>query len=283
MFCKKCGKELEDTARFCDSCGEKQQISSMPFNSENANAVLNDGKQIIKKFFSKNPGNALINAASSNSKIGVVLIAINVLLFAFVSCLNITQIINHMIKATTSVITSTTNSLLGDGLGNALTGKVIPDVEVPILYDLFFPFVLFALVIVAVVFAGIYIGFKLNKKPHKGAFTIANVVGVSGLPIATASAVNFILGFILPQFTTFVFLAAVLVSFVTLYEGVKSILGIDNALIAEFAILVLMVCIVLAIASQIAFAQVGEIVQNTIMNAAGDGLNSLSGILGNFF
>ena len=115
------------------------------------------------------------------------------------------------------------------------------------------------------------------------AFTIANVVGVSGLPIATALAVNFILGFILPQFTTFVFLAALLVSLVTLYEGVKTLLGIDNARIAEFAILTLMVCIVLAIASQIAFAQVGEIVQNTIMKATGDGLNSLSGILGNFF
>jgi len=276
MFCKKCGKELEDTARFCDGCGEKQQISSMPFNTENANAVLNDGKQIIKKFFSKNPGNALVKSAGSNSKIGVVLIAINVLLFAFVSCLNITQIVNYMIKAATSVIT--TNPLLGGVLGNA-----IPDVKVPISFDLFFPFALFALFIPVVVFAGIYIVFKLNKKPLMGAFTIANVVGVSGLPIATALAVNFILGFILPQFTTLVFLAALLVSLVTLYEGVKTLLEIDNARIAEFAILTLMICIVLAIASQIAFAQVGEIVQNTIMKAAGDGLNSLSGILGNFF
>lgn len=282
MYCKKCGKELEDTAKFCDGCGDKQQSASIPFDTAAANAVLGDGKRIIKSFFSKNPGSALVEAGSSSSKMGVVLVAINVFLFGLVPCFNITQVINHMIKATTDAITSTTNSMLGSVLGGAMTKQAIPTVEVPVAFDFFPALVVFALAVTAIVFASIYITFKLSKRPSKGFFTVANVVGVSGLPIATALLVNFILGFVLPQFTPFVFLAAMLVSLVALYEGFKTLLERDTPLIAEFAILVLLVSIVFAIGLQFALAQAGNAVQDTIIQAAGKGLEGLGGVFGSF-
>lgn len=280
MYCKKCGKELEDTAKFCDGCGEKQGVSSTSFHTESVNAVMSDGKQIIKKFFSKNPAAAITEAADSQSKTGVVLIAITALLFAFVSCFNTTQTINHMIKAAISGVNSTTNSLFGGALGNVVTGGAIPDVSVPKLFDLFFPFLLFALVVAAVVFATIYTLFKLKIAPGKSLYTIANVIGVSSLPITAALAVNFIIGFIFPQITIFVFLAAMLIGLVTLCEGFKVLFEADKAPIIEFSILIFALCVVLAIASQIAFAQVGAVVEETIMKAAGDGMRGLGELLG---
>lgn len=279
MYCKKCGKELEDTAKFCDGCGEPQQDSLSPHNSESIRAVMNDGKQILKKFFSKDPAAAIEEAAGSQSKIGLILIAITALLFALVSCLNITQIINHIIQAITSAITSTSNSLLG-ALGNALTSSKIPDVQVPVLFSLLFPFLLFALVVAAVVLAAIYIIFKLKKEPYKSIYTVTNVIGVAGLPIAAALVVNLIIGFVLPQFTIFILLSAALIGLVTLYEGFKTLFAVEKAPVIEFAVLVFVICLVLAIASQIAISQLESMLQDTIMKAAGDGLKGLGGMLG---
>lgn len=283
MFCKKCGKELEDTAKFCDGCGVAQQDSPLPYHSEAVQAVMNDGKQIVGKFFSRNPAAAISEAADSQSKIGLILIAITALLFAFVSCFNITQAINHTIKAATSAITSTTNSLLGGAFGSAVTGAAIPNMKIPTLFQLFFPFLLFALAVSAVVFAAIYILFKIKKQSCKSVYTMANVIGVSTLPIAVALAVNLILGFILPQFTVFLFIAAALIGLVMLYESFKSLFELDKAPITEFAILAAVLCIVLAIASQIALAQIGAMVQGFIMQAAGDGMRGLGGLLGSLF
>lgn len=283
MFCKKCGKELEDAVKFCDGCGEQQQAQSTPISAESVNAILEDGKNIIRKFFSKSPADAIITASSSHSKMGIVLVAINALLFALVSCFNTTQVINLTIKTASAAITSTTNSLLGGALGNAMTGQAIPDIKLPVLFELFAPFLLFALAVSAVIFAAIYILFKLKKQPSKSVYTIANVIGTSALPITAALAMNFVLGFILPQFTLFLLLAAVLTSLTALYEGIKGLFADDTAPLIEFAILAAMISIILAIASQIALAQVGAMVQDTIMKAAGDGVRGLGGLLGGLF
>jgi hypothetical protein len=282
MYCKKCGKEIEDTAKFCDGCGEPQQDLPSSHNSEPVHAIMNDGKQILRKFFSKDPAAAIEEATGSQSKIGLVLIAITALLFALVSCLNSTQIINHIIRTVTSAITSTSNSLLG-ALGNAVTSSKIPDMQIPVLFSLFFPFLLFALVVAAVVLAAIYIIFKLKKEPCKSIYTVTNVIGVAGLPIAAALVVNLIIGFVLPQFTIFILLAAALIGLVTLYEGFKTLFAVEKAPVIEFAVLVFVICLVLAIASQIVISQLESMLQDTIMKAAGDGLKGLGGTLGGLF
>lgn len=279
MYCRKCGKQLEDVAKFCDSCGE-QQTPSSPLNSAAVNAVMNDGKQLIKHFFSKNPAAAVKQAADSQTKTGIVLIILNILLFALVACFNCTQIINHMVKSATSAIAQTASSVLGSSIGGSMASQSIPDMKIPILFDLFLPLAVFALIITAILLATLYIIIKLKKLPLQSIYSFANVIGVAGLPITAALVANFILGFLFPSLTSFVFIAAVLISLVTLYEGIKALSKSDKEPIPEFAILTAVICIIAAIALQIALSQVGKAVQEVVSSAVSSGLDGLGGMLG---
>ena len=284
MFCKKCGKELASSVKFCDGCGENQQASTAsPLNAEIVNEVIGDGKKIFKNFFGGNPEKAIAEASSNHSRTGILLIITTVLLFSLVSCLNLTQAINHMIKATSSAISSTVNAMLGGALGSALTKQAIPSIEIPVLWDLFLPLTLLALAITAVLFVGIYITYKMKKERCKEFAMIANVIGVSSLPMLAALLVNFMIGFVLPQFTMPVFVAGVLVSLVALYDGSKNLFEVKKSPILEFAVLVLLICLVIAIASQIVVAEAGKIIQDTLMQMAGESLGGLGELFGSLF
>lgn len=282
MYCKKCGKELEDTAKFCDGCGQPQQDLPAPQGPVAVYSAVSDAKLVLKTFFSKNAPGAIAQAAGSQTTMGIVLIVINALLFALVSCVNITQAINHAIKAATSAIASTTNSLLGGAMGNALAGQAIPDMRIPVLFDFFFPFFLFALGVAAALFGAIFLQFKLKKQSFKSIYTVFNVIGVSGLPITGVLGANLILGLILPQFTVFVLLAGALVGLALLYESLKTLFETEKAPIFEFSILAAALCMVLAIAWQIVLGQVGTTLQDALMKTAGDGIAGLGGLLGKF-
>lgn len=277
MFCPKCGKEIEDSAKFCDGCGESLQSPTIEIKNENVNAVINDGKKIIKGFFSKNPASAISTAQSSQSKIGLVLLLINIVLFGLVSCFNITQVINHIIDSAISTATSSANSLLGGLFGDLLTETAIPNINIPILFNLFLPFALVALVITGLIFAGIYIIFKLEKKPFKKFDVISNYIGVSCLPLITALIINFVFGFFLPQVTLYVFIIGLLVSLVFIYDSLRSIFDKEQAPIIEISVLLLIILIAFAIVFKIAINQLDSALQDFIIKSAANGVEDIFG------
>ena len=279
MFCKKCGKELDDTAKFCGACGQNQDESIKLEPNKNINNVILEGKDIVKGFFSKNPLSVIKSENYETSIIGIPLIIINILLFGFVSCLNITQYINKIINSVTSYIGNIAEDLLGDFLGG-MTTTGITNFEIPTLFSLFIPLCCFAAVLTVILFFGIYIIFKTKKTNCKNFKVIYNAIGISYFPLDIALILNFIVGIFLPQYTLFIFLFGFILMLIMLYESCKIIFETDKKPIFEFSILLILIIVFLAIGSQIAINSLINSLQKILISSASDGAKD---IISSFF
>ena len=159
---------------------------------------------------------------------------------------------------------STANSMLS-GYGS-VSLEDMGYTEIPVSFKGFLPLFGISLAMTATIFASLYLIFKLKKQTPKSFHEIANVVGISSLPMTASFLLNLILGFVFPQFTVFTFLAAALISEVVLYESFRSILEAEKAPILAFAFHCLIQIIVLFIIFQIVFAQTGTAIAEAANN-----------------
>lgn len=93
MFCEKCGNKISEEDKFCNVCGASLQ-GTPSTNTNKTETIFNDGKELLKCFFSKNPAKVVDKSKNINSYVGGAFLGISLLLFSFVSCFNITQNIN---------------------------------------------------------------------------------------------------------------------------------------------------------------------------------------------
>jgi Yip1 domain. len=300
MFCKNCGQEINDDSKFCSYCGEYLQESGQPAEKGTAlnptvirpskakalaSALIKDLKNITGKFFTKNPASAITEASHSESQIWIVLIALNVLLFALVSCLNISQVIKYILDSLTNYIKSTASSTVGSSIAGSVVGNNLPQFQVPAFFELFLPLVLLAVITLAAEFVGIYIALKIERKKPGSYVNVANIVSVASIPLSIALIANLILGLIYPPATLFLFVAAILVNMVLLYEGLRNIVDCEKAPIIGFVIIAAFLCVIALIALNIGVHQIGKLLQNTLTNAIGGTLtdklgSALGGLLG---
>lgn len=287
MFCYKCGTENKENAKFCASCGTSLQISQeKPATQASVrdNVLVQEGRGLLKKAFSKNPSDAVLAATENKSAIWIVFLGANVLLFALASCLNISQVINHIISSLFDVINALVGSWAGSMFSNMALGGASSGLTVPPLFSVFFAFVFVAILMFAVEIGGIYLALKISKKARKPFVNIANTIGVASLPITLGLILNLLFGLIFPPLTLFIFVVALFVHMVMIYEGLRTFADYKTPPIIGIGIIALLLCIVAMIIFEIALQQGFSTVMNSIMDSATKALgNALSDGLGNLF
>ena len=258
MYCKKCGAKIAENAKFCVACGAQREsaasaenetpevdtvpvenaINEDPANSaadisENVKATvqklsekasqssaLQDGGVLLKKYFSANPVSSVSGVTSSKSSFGFVALAVNIIFFAFVSCHNIAQMINHICNGFLDQLI--------DGVGSAnilagVAGNFVPDVHIGALYPIFGYLALLAVLVFAIEFVAIYIPMVLLKKKPDSLLNILNLQGVASFPLTAALVLNFIIGFVYPPLAVCLFVAALCLHINIIYEGLKTL------------------------------------------------------------
>lgn len=285
MFCKNCGEEINNNVKFCGKCGASVQEGTENIQkNEQAKALVNEGKNLVLRFFIKNPSDVIKEAAKSTSYIGFVMIAINAILFAFVSCFNVPQSGVYIFNSLVNSIQKMATSIGGSSLGGSIASSYLPTADASAVFDLFIPLFFAALIMLAVEFVGIYIALKVKHKKINHYANAVNVIGIATLPLSAVLILNFILGFIYPIAVPFVFVAAIFVHMVVIYEGLRHIINDGNAPILSFSIIAAIVCIAMLIIFTIAVNKISGTIQQGISDAMGGAISgSLEGILGSIF
>jgi hypothetical protein len=275
MYCKNCGTEIQEGAKFCVACGASQGVEEAATPSVQVNLVSNligNGQNIVKKFFSKSPLDAVAEAANSKSPIWIVLVIANVVLFGVASFINIPQTLNYFVKSVIKMATS------GFGvLGNLIPTSSIPNI--PAMPSLFWPFALLALITIAAEFVGIYIVLAVSKKKAGSVANVLNVVAVASLPITVGVIINLIFGLIFPPATICITVTAILISMVLLYEGLHNLATFEASPVWQFGLLVLFVSIVFMIIFGVAINQIISQVMGNLISKAGSAITSGLGSL----
>jgi hypothetical protein len=275
--------ELKEGIKYCPNCGTSQKESTKEINSNQVSLVkvtVDDGKKSLKQLFSKSPVLAISEASKSKSYIWAVSFLVNILLFAFVSCNNITQLMNHAGAGIHDTLASKANASLG--LGGVLPiGNAIPDFKIPTLYELFWPLILMAVIMLAMEFAGLYLPLLIRKTKPNSPLYVLNVVAVASLPLTASLIVNFVVGLLFPPATICIFAVAIIINMVLLYEGIHKLAEFETAPIWEFSLSVLVICIVCLIVSEMfvgnAMNQLINQIVAQIGSAAGSALGKLFG------
>lgn len=284
MFCKYCGKKIDSSDRFCDGCGANLQ-ETVSVNPTEISKMLNDGKGILKSFFSKNPANAINKAKTADSWIGAVILTFAAILYSFISCLNATQNLNSVLESINDTIY--VNAMKAIGSYSSELGGYLPNFEMPFLIELFIPFFFLAVVAGGLVFGGLFLSLKVREKPIPDLKSCLNMLGTTSLPIVTALAINLIIGFILPQASIFIFAVGIFVSAIFVYEILRSFYGDDYKPILEMLIIAVAVLLASAIFIAITVNIVGNELENTLMSEldrmVDDGTNLMNDFLGSIF
>lgn len=280
MFCKNCGEEIKDGVKFCGKCGASiQEKDSNTSRNEQATALVNEGKNIVLRFFTKNPSDVIKEASQSKSYIGFIIIVINAILFAFVSCFNIPQSGVYIFNSFVNSIQEMATSISGSALGGSVVGSYLPTVDASPILILFIPLLFAGIALLAFESIGIYIALKVKHIQINHYTNVVNIIGIATLPLSAVLILNFILGFVYPLAAVFVCFVAVLVHMVLIYEGLRHIINDGNAPIAVFSIFTAIICVVTILIFFIMTKQISGAIQKTISDTMGRAISEiLSGI-----
>ena len=284
MFCKNCGKQLDDSANFCDGCGANlQEVATVTSNK--ISKMLNDGKDVFKNFFSKNPANAIDIAKNADSWIGGVILTIATILFSLMACLNITQSLNSVLDSINDKIYTMVVPLLGK-YGDQI-GEYLPKFKMSFLIELFIPFFFLTILVGGVIFGICFLSLKIKKKSLPDIKCFLNMLGATSLPLITTLILNLILGFIFPVATIAVFAVGAVVSVVFVYEMIKSFYDSEYKPLIEITAIVSGVLLIGMIFIAIAVTMIGDELMNTFTSELGrmvdDGANFVNGIFSSLF
>ncbi len=255
MFCKNCGCKVQDTTLFCPECGANQkEENNVSINKEVINEKTNqqtmtiqipnidksfitDLKNIFLTFLSEDSFAMFRNCNTKNSLVGCILVILNGLLFSFVSCTNLFQLLNFLLEK----IMGKLSSLLG-GLGG-----FVPNIEISATYDLFGVFLLIFVIVLALKITGIYIIKKLYKQKIESFLEVINILGISFIPFIFASILNFVLGYAFPPATLAIFVTALIMHGILLFDGVEYFVGTKKNLLKIFSIFFICLTIILSV------------------------------------
>lgn len=304
MYCKKCGNELDDDAKFCDVCGEKQDLDEetqktdvdesnvqvakelsidekKEMVSNEISAILDEGKNIVGHLKKKNFNDVIHQLTDSQSKIGICLVIVNALLFAFVSCYNVTQIVNSIIDYAMNTVTSVTSNSLGSLAGNLVSnGTSSLNMKIDVSYDLFVPFMIASLIASASIFVGIFALYKLKKISDKNIATIFNYVGLTCLPSVIALLLNFVIGFFYPPLTIIVYTIAIVYGIVLLYSELQKLYDNDNKFVFEFIVIMVCALVAMFIIFKLGCGLLDDAIEQMLLDGVTSGLQGILSMFG---
>lgn len=283
MFCKNCGVKLPDNAEFCSSCGanikgiEKSYLGDGEEKSNIAN-MLNECKDISKSFFSMNPVCTVKKYSHEKSYSGIFFTIINALIFSFVSCLNITKMINYGLALAMDKFVSLLRSINEiDSLLSIV--NLSSNIQIPTLYSFFLRFLIIDLLVNACEVALVYLSADLKKKKPESLLYVLNIVGIANIPVAVGAVVSAILGCIVPPLAIVIVIYAIIVKLLFLYAGLKEIMEAECEPMWEYSLFILVLGVITTIVVSVCMKGSAEIVMQSIANELGSLTNSMSDLL----
>ena len=283
MFCKNCGKELANDARFCDGCGATmfaesvatpvqqvpvqqvpvQQVPVQPTYVQGApmvqpqmvyvnkapNPMISNFVDVLKNFW-VNPVAAVSKAAKSVTHEWLFLALIGIITYALGTAVVGLELANYLL-----------------GPLSAIVGKIFP----------FFGIFGVGLLVGAVAFfataSGLWLLVSVIFKKQATIIQSFNMTAVATLPLAVIHILNMIFGLVYAPVTIAFFVAALVMSVVLLYTGVQKFDKLDKSPFYGFSIVLALVVIVSML--------LGSIYLNVITSAIEDGaVGMLGGLMG---
>lgn len=254
MFCKNCGKELTDDAKFCNACGTSVEGVAQPAA---ASTPAPQGTTVtippifanflpeLKELFSKNPTKIASVAAKSTGFEWAIWALVSLFSFAFSAALVPLQIIKD----------------LAGSLGNSVMG----DLEYPF-GGLFGISLLIGFITYGIFAAGFW---GLNCLVHKKLIhpcKTLNVLSCAIIPLIAVQLLNMALGFMWLPLTVYGILFAMILLVILLYVGIQRIEKIETSPAWLFTVFV---ALTMGLSLWIGSAIYGEVIKAAIDEAAG--------------
>ncbi len=251
MFCKNCGNNLSDDARFCNVCGTPVD-AIQPAGSvapKEPNPMFANFLAYIKGFFSSKTTETVTLAAKSKSLEWIIFIAANVLTFALSFMLNVKYMMGS----------NETLEVLGNNVFN---------------YFLLFLINLFAGSVVLFALAGgLFLCLKLIFKRDVSLFQALNIVSYATIPVTAVCTANIILGLIAFPISIITYVVGILGSCCLLYVGVQKT---DEEKDVPYFLFIAVLAVAAALGILITLGLYGIVIESGIENA----MNSLFGNFG---
>lgn len=288
MFCTNCGAEIPNGARFCTHCGanvsDAGEISRVGTEGQFKSAVsilLGEGKDVIKMVFTKRPFLAVKKYAHEKSYIGIAMATICMLFFSFVSCINITQIINYGFSVAIDGLISLLSTYGDMGELYGFTSKNL-GIEIPILYSLFGRLLLISILVFLCEFLLTYLVVRLRKQKPESLLNIFNIIGIAYMPIIIGGTISLVIGFFLPVLVIIVMISAIVAKLIFIYEGIKEIGMSENEPVWEFSLFVVVMCIAITLIGALFIKGSLEIIGQAFVNEFDSLSSNFSGLMNLF-
>jgi hypothetical protein len=301
-FCSKCGSEILEGVDFCGNCGARlaeenidlQQniqhtISQKPLltvpsiNTNNISNHLKENLAITWNMLIK-PVSTIKNLVHTlDQKSTVILAVIFALIQGILSLWKLQSIISSFDKTIASFVTklsASMGSIMGQSLGGSLNPsssgdllgltKVYNGVKqlIKIPYGkAFLHGIILYLIVVGILFLGIFIAAKLLSKTPANTLNIGKVTILATIPAIGGEFLNIIFSYFSSSLGIFVLLLGLLVSFTTLIMNIKEAVNIEDDKIVYVLSLIFSIVIVCSLFAVWKFilSDVNSI-KNSIMN-----------------
>ena len=277
MFCKNCGKELANDAKFCDACGATmaapavetpvqqapvqqvpvqqvpvQQVPVQPqvvYVTKAPNPMITNFVDVIKNFWA-NPVAAIGKAAKSVTHEWVLLALIGIIAYALGTAVVGVELANYLLGALSAIV-----------------GEIFP------FFGIFGVGLLVGAAAYFATAAGLWILVSMVFKKQATFIQSLNMTAVAALPLAAIHILNMLFGLIYAPITFALFIVALIMSVVLLYTGTQKFDKLDKSPFYGFSIVLAIVVIVSML--------LGSIYLNVIGSAVEDGaMNMLGGLMG---
>lgn len=302
LFCSKCGSEILDGSVFCGNCGAKQQdgnIDSQPnikdpivlavpsINSKDINNYLKQTIAIIWNMSIK-PVSTIKSLVNTLDQKSTIIVAV---LFALIQGILSSWRLKSIISAFDEIIanfatnlSSSMGSIMSPILGADLNSFNNGDLTgitngynqakqlISIPYDkVFLHGIILYLIVVGILFLGIFVTAKLLSKAPVNTLNIGKVVILAIIPAICGEFLSIIFSYFSSSLGIFVLLLGILTSFTTLIMNIKEAVEVeDDKLVYALAVLFIIVmgCSLFAIWKFI-LSDINSI-KNSVMNELGN-------------
>lgn len=305
-FCSKCGSEILDGVVFCGNCGAKQygentypqeniqyptspppSLAVLSINTQDISHHLKETLAIIWNMFIK-PVSTIKNLVQTLDQKSTIIVAV---LFALIQGLlslwKLQSIIstfdktiaNFSTKLSTSV-GSIMNPILGGSLDSSGNGDITGIITfwnqvkqlMKIPYDkVFLHGIILYLIVVGILFLGIFVTAKLLSKAPVNTLNIGKVVILAIIPAIGGEFLSIIFSYFSSSLGILVLLLGILVSFTTLIMNIKEAVEVeDDKLVYALAVvfLIVLACSLFSIWKFI-LSDINSI-KNSLMNELGN-------------
>lgn len=212
MFCKKCGTQIADDARFCTNCGAATDASAAPVNNQpvytvpkvaEPNPMFANFLSVLKSFW-KSPTAVVANAAKSNTYEWILLMTAGILTYALGAAVVGLEMLSQLL-----------GSLLGGFSSYVYWGDYYP------FFAMFLVSILVGSAAYGLTALGVWLLVAKIFKKNATFIQALNMVAVATLPLAAIHTFNMLAGLVYAPLTIAFMIIALVISSVLLYVGVQ--------------------------------------------------------------